>query len=235
MTNTINTNKETQASGLGFLFYIKWVISWVWPLVIEVDTSATPELEIVLTHGKKQLHTRVANYSYGNLELAFRRCFEEVSLDWEGCRDVLMLGFGVGSVAHLVKARNPSVNITGVELDQRIIDWYGNHFDIVDGAEVVCADASQYVQDVKTTFDLIIVDLYQDLDVPKEFEQMGFLSRLNELITPGGAMIFNKVSISEQQKEEFGDLLLKCSELFNEVTTNEQLGMNRFIVSKRSK
>jgi hypothetical protein len=48
-------------------------------------------------------------------------------------------------------------------------------------------------------------------------------------------MIFNKVSISEQQKQEFGDLLLKCSELFNEVTTNEQLGMNRFIVAKRPK
>lgn len=235
LTNTTKKNKETQASGLGFLFYIKWLISWVWPIVIEVDKSEQPELEIVLNHGKKQLHTRIANYSYGNLELAFKRCFEEIELEWTELENALMLGFGVGSVGHLLRERNESLKITGVELDQRIINWYGTHFDLVEGAEVVCADASEFVRDSAITFDLVIVDLYQDLEVPREFEQIEFLSKISDMVTPGGTMIFNKVSISDQQKSEFGELLLKCSELFKEVTTNEQLGMNRFIIAKRPK
>ncbi len=199
-----------------------------------IDRFITDEewLEVVLYSGKTMLNSKKANYSYGNLQVAFKQFFDEVTIDWNKIDDVLILGFGAGGVSKLIKERSPSVKQVGIEYSSKVIAYYETYFEKVADVTLICTDAADYVLTATERFDMVVVDLYQDLEVPSEFQTSGFVDQLKAVLKPRGVVVFNQVVNNATDKAQLNELVLSFSSQFNSVVINEQMGMNRFILVK---
>ncbi|MFT5725305.1 MAG: spermidine synthase [Bacteroidia bacterium] len=224
-------NIKTQVNNLGFLFWVKWVCSFVWPMRIVSSENEAEYIELVLYQGKRLLNSRNANYSNGNLQLAFKRLFEEVDLSLKNRDNALVMGFGLGGVSRLLNTSNSSIKQVGVEHNGTILHWYKTFEKAIPNVDLVQIDASVFIDSNESTYQMIVVDLYTDLNVPTKFQSKEFLQKLSDHLTEDGVLIFNKVVITDQQKTEANQLMIDLSTLFKSVFTNEQLGMNRFLIA----
>ncbi|MBO6515141.1 MAG: methyltransferase domain-containing protein [Bacteroidia bacterium] len=207
-------------------------MSHVWPITLEKRKADGQWLEVVLYNGITMLNSKEANYSYGNLQTAFKRMFKEVDLMWEGVNDVLVLGFGAGGVSQLVYKYQPQSNQVAVEASAEVLDLYKRYFKPVPNTRVVQGDALDYIREENSPVDLIIVDVYEDLQVPDKFQTRAFVKLLKQRLKPGGKVVYNKVVSSNATQAQLDDLMIWFSAEFSSVRINEQLTINRFIIAK---
>ncbi len=159
------------------------------------------ELTVQIVNGHKVLDSRNANYSYGGLYKVFDRLFHKLNFTERNFQNVLILGLGAGSIVSLLRNKYKcSGHITGVEVDPLIISIAKNHFNLGSFTDVVviCKDASEFLAQNQERFDLIIIDVYINTDVPPQFESADFISLLFNSGTSGGMIIFNKLAYDEQ-------------------------------------
>ncbi|MGC6424595.1 MAG: spermidine synthase [Lentimonas sp.] len=121
----------------------------------------------------------------------------------QGCiNDALILGFGAGTVGAQLRKLLSLERIVGVELDPMHLSIADGFFDCAEGCELVAADAVEWVNgaDSGAQFDYILDDLYGEEDgipvrcVPMDVD---WCRRLEELVRPGGMMVFNLVEPSK--------------------------------------
>ena len=74
---------------------------------------------------------------------------------------------------------------------------------------VICADALDFVRDARERYDLIVVDLFVDDQVPPQFRTASFLEATAALLRRGGLLVFNcyvKTSVARAESERFASL-----------------------------
>lgn len=211
---------------------VKKGLSYLWPIILERAVEHNQYYELQLHNGRILLNSKLANYSYGNLQLAFQQMFEEQEIVWGKISSALLLGMGLGGVLEIIKHKTAGkCSLTAVEFSATVINWRKQYFE-VEGDEVVHDRAENYIAASREDYDLIVVDVYQEMNVPTIIEDAGFISQLRERLQPGGILIFNKVVSNEAQEEQFQNLLLKLSSRFKSVQVNHQMGINRFLIAK---
>jgi len=211
--------------------------SYVFPVIVDRQESRYhPYLEVSLTRGKLMLNTALANYSYGGLHRVFQIAFDKIGLVGTPVKNVLILGFGAGSVATILRDElKIDAPITGVEQDYAIIQIAREFFDIdrLHTLTLVADDAMHYVRHCTTQFDLIAVDLYHDVSVPEEFESDEFINYLFNLTMPGGVLLFNKVAATRKLYLEFTTLEKKLTNAFGNMNVIKALGISRVLVCRK--
>ena len=176
-----------------------------------VERSSSPYnkvLEVWYVYGRLVLNTESVNYSFGDLDKVFRSAFSQLRVERRDIDDVLLLGVGAGNVPAILREHGKHYKMLGVEIDAEVVRLARNHFGLEDysDVEVVVADAVEHVQTIDRRFDLIVVDLFVDALVPEAAEQEAFLLRLQQLLRPGGLLLFNRLMHSpdlRQQSEAF--------------------------------
>ncbi len=166
-----------------------------------VTSSYNPELEVVLINGRYQLNAGKVNYSFGPLHDAFRRYFHLDKPQLNDDAHVLILGFGAGSVASILREEYGfQGHITGVEWDDQVIYLARKHFYLgkMPNLSIIMEDAADFMEHNTQTFDLIVVDLYCEDKVPEKFEKLAFIKTLCKGLSENGKLVFNKL----QQKEK---------------------------------
>lgn len=215
---------------------LKHITSYIYPIVVEQCIgNISPYLEVNLVNGKYTLDTSKVNYSYGSLYQVFDQTFHDFNITSRKIKNVLVLGFGAGSVASLLTEKyNFDCNITGIEKDQIVIHLARKYFNLnrFKNLELICEDAYDYVQTHSKKFDVIIVDLYIDDQVPKCFHEKRFLKQLDRLLQDQGVLFFNKMVTNQKQKEEFNELATNIEELFGSSFTYKLLikGTNNYML-----
>ena len=181
-----------------------------------------PDIEVSLINGRYQINAGCVNYSYGPLHDAFRRYF---TLDppFSGKDSpVLILGFGGGSIATILRSELEMPNpIIGVELDEMMIKAGQEHFDLgkLTDVEIVIDDAFEFIQKCQQKFSLIAVDLYINDKVPEKFMQAGFIAEISRCLEPGGKLVFNKLVGDDDEKDELNRLETLFKGHFDKVKT----------------
>lgn len=174
----------------------RYVLSFTGEQVIEQYTgSINPVIEVALVNGRYQLNAENVNYSYGPLHDAFRRYFRLDPPVMAPDDEVLILGFGGGSVAVILREELGLPNpVTGVEVDEVVLKAAREHFNIgrLPGLTIVQEDALVFVENCSKKYKLVVVDIYLDQVVPPQFETAGFIGKLNELLAGDGKVVFNK-------------------------------------------
>lgn len=215
---------------------IKHIVSYLYPLVIEQRIGkVNPYLEVNLVNGKYRLDTSKVNYSYGSLYKIFDQTFHKFNLNASEVKNVLILGFGAGSVASLLREKyNIESELTGVEKDEVVINLAHKYFDIdrFRNLELICEDAYTFVQTCNKNFDVIIVDLFIDDQVPKCFHEKEFLKQVNQLLLHHGILFFNTIVNTQKQKAEFNELAANMEEIFGHSLTYRLTrdGANNYIL-----
>lgn len=153
-------------------------------------------LEVRKRSGKYILDADHVNYSYGGLHRVFRDAFKKTGISGKKINDVLILGFGAGSVAGILTDEyHKNCKITGVEADEVVIEMAEKYFklDRYRQLDLIRADAADFVAHDNNSYDLIIVDIYLDFTVPAFAESKLFLGRIKQLLRENGLMFFNKI------------------------------------------
>ncbi|MCE9538257.1 MAG: methyltransferase domain-containing protein [Bacteroidetes bacterium] len=166
----------------------------------------TPFLEVVLDGGKLLLNTSHVNYSYGSLHDIFHKTFKKLNIREREIKNVLILGFGAGSIASLLTdTLHKNCTITGVEADKVVIELAKKHFNIsrVKKLNIHETDAYNFVLKCTEKYDLIAVDIFVDDETPQKFSDDQFLSAISNLLTPSGIICYNRmISVSKSEKHE---------------------------------
>ncbi len=106
--------------------------------------------------------------------------------------DVLILGMGTGTFATQCRNYFPgSLNVEGVEIDRKITDLAGTYFDLPDDVPVTTYDGRAYLQAVDQTYDVIMVDAYQDITIPFQMSSVEFFTLVRDHLKENGVMVVN--------------------------------------------
>lgn len=107
--------------------------------------------------------------------------------------DILILGMGTGTYATQCKKyfadKNPTIE--GVEIDEKITALSKKYFNASDDVKVTTYDGRAYLNAVKNTYDVIMVDAYQDITIPFQMSSKEFFTLVKEHLKPGGVMVVN--------------------------------------------
>lgn len=134
--------------------------------------------------------------------------------------DVLILGMGTGTFA--TQCRNyfsGAVNIEGVEIDQKITDLAGTYFDLSEEIPVATYDGRAYLQAVDKTYDVIMVDAYQDITIPFQMSSVEFFSEVKAHLKPNGVMVVNMNMKSDGEDSINAYLSDTIASVFDQVYT----------------
>lgn len=215
----------------------KKYLSYVYPVIVHRESSDHGyQLEVTWENGRLVLNTDKANYSFGSLHKVFRKTFKAIppKLDKEG--RVLVLGFGVGSVAHiLLKERGLHCHIAGVEYDQQVIELGKRFFktESYPNTNVICNDAYMFLENCTDTFQVIVVDLFQELTVPEKFQQQEFLMLLKDHLSTSGQIYFNYVTNNTVRKQAFNSLKKLGEQIFSKSETYNPTPINRVLIFEK--
>src|SRR5581483_2288453 len=103
----------------------------------------------------------------------------------------LLLGYGGGTLAHLLQQRFGPLPIVGVDDDPRVLALAPRLLPALPLVEVVCADALAYVRQGRGPFDYVALDLYRGGECPPWVFRRPFLRQLRALLPPGAPLVAN--------------------------------------------
>lgn len=202
----------------------KFLLSYLTEVHIESKPGPlNPHLYVSLRKGRFQLCTRNAVYSYEDKYDNFKTAFERLDLNPLHDGEVLILGFGLGSIPIILQKMGlKNLMITGVDFDENVIDLASKYAlrKINYPLELVCADAGIFVDQQTNKFDLLAIDVFLDDLIPKIFQSAEFLSKCKNLLKPNGILLYNSLASTDEDKDKSEKLFF---ENFVPVFPNAQL------------
>lgn len=171
---------------------IQKLMSFLFPLTRKIKSDYNGELELTQINGKTYLNTLHTNYSYGSLQRILK--FSLLHVNLSKAKEILVLGLGGGCVLKTIRDEfHFSGKITAVDIDPVIIEIADKEFGVVqdDKTTIICSDAFDYVKNDNHKFDLIIIDLFIDNEVPKKFLLPEFWKEIIKETATNGDIIFN--------------------------------------------
>ncbi len=172
-----------------------------------IDTASTdlnPDLQLGLKNGRYCLSTPHAIYSYGDLYGNFSKSFNKINISDKDIYDVLVLGFGLGSIPIILEKNfYKKCSYAGVEADETIAWWASKYVlgDLKSPVQMHITDAALFVETCSEKFDLIAMDIFVDNEIPSEFEEVTFLKKLKALLRKNGILMYNRLALRAIDKE----------------------------------
>ncbi|HEX9978937.1 MAG TPA: fused MFS/spermidine synthase [Flavobacterium sp.] len=185
---------------------LKKLLSYFIPINIYKKRSAVSRsIEITWNNGELVLDSENTNYSFGSLQRILRKGLFAIGPNTiRDMNEILILGVAAGSVIHtLMKELKFTGKITGVEIDPEIIEIANQYFhlDKMRNVEIILDDAFEFVLKTNKKYDLIIVDIFQDIKMPSFLFEDYFAKRLCFLLTDGGFLLFNTMILCDADNE----------------------------------
>lgn len=211
--------------------------SYFFRLIVEKQKSKFNEqLIVAIQDGKYVLNTKNANYSFASLHRVFQKVFHKIDITNQPFKNILLLGVGAGSIPAIIYNElklNPIID--GVEIDEKVIDLGNKYFELnsFTNLNVIVDDATDFVKKTDKKYDLIIVDLFNGINVPTEFLTLHFFWQLKELLNIKGGLLLNFVAYNHETKTKAKVIENELSTLFlKQVTTYRVEGINEVFYCK---
>jgi|SRR5690554_543228 len=203
----------------------------------KIESLYNGVLEINWVNGKRVLDTQNTNYSYGNLGKVLHLALSKTQTDFlNEDADVLILGLGGGDVVRQLKAHFKSkAMITAIEIDPVMIEIAINEFNIIpdERLEILNQDAFNYLKYTSRNYNLIIVDLFYDAQIPDFVFQKGFVNQIFNSLKPNGTVIFNTFILEDTHELRDEKLISQLTEKFEIQSFKKQFGHNHLIIAQK--
>lgn len=164
--------------------------------------------------------------------------------------DILILGMGTGTFATQCDRYYKGVSMEGVEIDEDITKLATEYFHLSKDVKVTTYDGRAFLNAIDKTYDVIMVDAYQDITIPFQMSSIEFFTLVKNHLSKDGVMVVNmnmrgQEDSSEDEKNATINQYLAdtISKVFSEVytvdvnfTTNRELfaSNNKEMLSKFS-
>lgn len=181
---------------------IQKLVSYLYPVKIFKKKSARSKvIEVTWANGELVLDSENTNYSYGSLQRILRYGLRNIGYDKVlEMNHILVLGVAGGSVIKtLVDEIKYNGKITGVEIDTDMIQIANQYFGLneIKQLEIVIDDAFEFVLKTKDKYDLIIIDIFEDTNMPNFLFEKFFSERICFLLKNHGFILFNTMILDE--------------------------------------
>lgn len=185
---------------------IRKLFSYVLPVTIyKIKSNWSKTIEVTWNNGKLVLDSENTNYSYGSLQRILRLGLQKVGFSQiKKMENILVLGVAGGSV---IKTLTDEIQfkgrITGVEIDTEMIQVANTYFDLnqIPNLKIVIADAFEFVLQTTEKYDLIIIDIFQDIKMPSFLFENFFTQRICALLENKGLILFNTMILNEKDNQ----------------------------------
>lgn len=219
---------------------IQKLFSYIIPIkILKKKSERSKIIEVTWANGELVLDSENTNYSYGSLQRILRYGLRNIGYNAILKMDhILLLGVAGGSVIKtLVDEIEYKGKITGVEIDSEIIQIANQYFNLdqIKQLEIVIDDAFEFVLKTKNKYDLIIIDIFEDIKMPNFLFESFFSERICSLLKNHGFVLFNTMIldeahnvrnrkyISEINSEFFTSKMLPRIEVHNELIIIEKV------------
>ncbi len=148
--------------------------------------------------------------------------------------NVLVLGLGGGTTPYQMnKLFDGRVSIEAVDIDKNTIRAMEAFLPKRPRVKITIGDAYEYVRNAPTKYDLIVLDIFKKLDVPKEFLSQSFIDYAYSALKPDGILAVNYV-FENSGMRQFG-FKKRLRRKFKMYTISEPrlFGNKIFVCSKR--
>lgn len=210
---------------------MKRLLSTFNPFSKSFSSRYSGTLKIEYKRGKKLLNSKNANYSYGPLQDILKFGLEQIDLN--KVDSVLVLGMGAGSGIKTLRTDfNYSKPITAVEIDPVIITIAETEFGIKENSSlnIHCTDAYDFVQTNSMLFDLIIVDVFIDLNIPDKFLGIEFWRALLNSKSSKGQIIFNASVGSSTSTQKLNAIISFLGSRIYKITVHKNVNTTNTII-----
>lgn len=219
---------------------LKRLLSYFYPIKIHSQKSSLSQsLEVTWANGDLVMDSLNTNYSYGSLQRILKLGLKNIGFAKIKKMDhILILGVAGGSVVKtLVDDIEFKGKITGVEIDSEIIEIANQFFKLneIPQLQIIIDDAFEFVLKTAEKYDLIVIDIFQDIKMPNFLFESYFMDRICFLLKSKGVVLFNTMLlnqaenirnqklISEFKKENFTIKSIPRVENHNELIVIEKL------------
>ena len=184
------------------LSLIQRLRSWVLPLrVYSFPGKTSPELKLYRFRGRWQLEAHSALYSDGAAYTPLLKAFRQLRTKISHSQNMLVLGAGLGSVISVLEhLKLPVPETILVDIDPAVIAL-GQQLQPHPRVRWLCADAEEYTREPSPVYDLLVLDIFQDREVPQFVQRTAFLERCAAMLAPEGVLIFNYIINDEADWE----------------------------------
>lgn len=181
---------------------IQKLFSYIVPIkIFKKKSQRSKIIEVTWANGELVLDSENTNYSYGSLQRILRYGLRNIGYDAILKMDhILLLGVAGGSVVKtLVDEIQYKGRITGVEIDSEMIKIANEYFNLneIKQLEVVIDDAFEFVLKTKNKYNLIIIDIFEDIKMPNFLFERFFSERICSLLQNHGFVLFNTMILDE--------------------------------------
>lgn len=162
-----------------------------------LHTDLHESLTVSLVNGRIQLFADRAIYSFEDLYANFAEAFARIDLNRLPGSRVLVLGLGLGSVIQLLEQKHHfKGDYTAVEQEEAII-YLAEKYTLggLDGRiTTITGDAKPFLLHYRgAPFDLVLLDVFQDDEIPEFFSTRSCLDCIQDLLSPDGLLIANRL------------------------------------------
>ncbi|MCB9169270.1 MAG: methyltransferase domain-containing protein [Flavobacteriales bacterium] len=215
---------------------LRRLISYLWPVREQRTMGAYQPLTLTWERGRLVVNTDRANQSFGNLHRLWRAVFGHLRSHLDLPSRVLVLGFGAGSVASILHHElGATCLIVGVEGDPAMLDLARRGLGKWDDERVklIEADAFAWANSTRCEpFDLIVVDLFIDLDVPSAASSSSFHADLARLLAPGGRVLFNTIAHDPESTDRSGRIEAEMRLWTDDLEVFPYFDLNRVFIGR---
>lgn len=212
---------------------LRRMLSYLWPVRLAQAEGRHGPLQVRYEAGELVLNSTHGNQSFGSLHRVWQQVFEQMGLVEQSWGSVLLLGLGGGSVPSILRKEfGHDAPITAVEIDPAMVELGRRYFGLggIPELRIVEGDATLLVHALTERYDLVIVDLFDDLDLARGVDTMGFAHAMRERCT--GTLCFNTVAYDAASGARCQRVKENLGRVFNTVDEMLLEGVNRVFIAR---
>jgi len=205
--------------------FIKKLFKNLFPSVIkEYRSRFNGIIRVVMAFNQPRLMIGGMIQSGGLVRKLWETALAKLSQDKPQINNVLILGLGCGDCAFSVQKYFPQAQMTGVEIDNQVIEAARCYFSLatVKNLKIAIADAADYVKNLgreknAPKFDLVLLDVYLGKNIPQVFTTKAFFQSLTKIISHDAVVIYNHLFF-KQHKAAAQKLIKQMETVFGKIT-----------------
>lgn len=123
--------------------------------------------------------------------------------------NVLLIGLGAGSLAKFLYHHYPFTRLTVIEIEPRVVTTARHFFHLPvdpDRLEIVIGDGAEYVRTTGETYDLILVDGFNENAHPGDLNTLPFYQECRARLSDQGLLVVNLLGLCDGVKGGFAHI-----------------------------
>ena len=218
--------------------FLQKILSYLYPIIIhQIPSERSGALEVTLVNGKLVIDSKNANYSYGSLQKVLKKGILQFDREkLQQCKEVLILGVAGGSIIETLQDdfKLTDAKITGVEIDEDVLELAKTYFNIDKKRNVnlIVADAFEFIKTTNKTYDLIVIDIFNDSEMPKQVFENYFWSEIYNLLNLNGLCLLNSI-IGSRENAQRNEMLNQFLEQKFKICTRKKTAINELFILEK--